>query len=362
MEGLFLPNYTIGHDAYDYVDEICGDYGSSAVIIAGKKSLEASRGFLLNSLKDIKIVDEIYYGGVASYENVDILKNMESVKKADMVFAIGGGRSLDTSKTLCDIISKPLFAFPTLASNCASVTSLSVMYHNDDSFKDLYSQNRPPIHTFINTEVILHSPERFFIAGIGDASSKQYETIFSTRNQSLDYKNFLGYEIIKECTNDIMKYSLEAYNDFKNKKITDNLNRIILHIIYTTGLTSVMMRDDFHISLPHAIYNGLTKIKRIGETFFHGELVAYGVLLLLIMDKQLDKFEKAFNFNKTLSLPTSIKKLGIENISLENKELNEVLDGAFNSKDLDISPYTINKEMIIKAMLELEDYNINKIL
>ncbi|WP_157147224.1 iron-containing alcohol dehydrogenase family protein [Brachyspira pilosicoli] len=362
MESLFLPNYTIGSDAYNYIDDICKNYGSNAVIISGKKSLNASRDILLKSLKNINVTAEIYYGGVASYENVEMLKNIKEIKEADMVFAVGGGRCVDTVKTLCDMINKPLFTFPTLASNCAAVTSLSVMYNSDDSYKNLYTQKRPAIHTFINTDIILNSPERYFIAGMGDALSKQYETLFSTRNEVFDYKNFLGYEIIKECSNDIIKYSLKAFNDFKNKKPTDDFNRVVLHIVYTTGLTSVTMRDDYHISLPHAVYNGLTRIKEIGENFFHGELVAYGILLLLTMDKKFDELEKVFNFNKSLSLPTSIKAIGIKDISLENEELSKVLEGAYVSKDLEVSPYPITKDMIINAMLELEEYNIKKAL
>ena len=80
------------------------------------------------------------------------------------------------------------------------------------------------------------------------------------------------------------------------------------------------------------------------------------------MDKKIDELEKVFNFNKSLSLPTSIKAIGIKDISLENKELSKVLDGAYASKDLEVSPYPITKDMIINAMLELEEYNIKKAL
>ena len=121
------------------------------------------------------------------------------------------------------------------------------MYNQDGSFKDLFHQKKPPIHTFINSDIILNSPERYFIAGIGDAASKQYETEFSIRNENLDYNNFLGYQIIKNCSNDIIKNAVQSLNDFRNKKSSDILERIILHIIYTTGLTSVTMKDDYHI-------------------------------------------------------------------------------------------------------------------
>lgn len=364
IKNLFLPNYSIGIDAYKNIEEICINYGKKAVIIGGEKSISVSKDGIIKNVKNIKINGILHYGGVASYENVDILKNKNEVKDADMIFAVGGGKSLDTSKTLADLINKPIFTFPTLASNCASVTSLSVMYNADGSFKDLFYQKKPPIHTFIDSNIILNSPERYFIAGIGDAASKQYETEFSIRNENLDYNNFLGYQIIKNCSNDIMEFAVQSLNDFRDKKSNEILNRIILHIIYTTGLTSVTMKDDYHISLAHAMYNGLTKIKSISEKLFHGEMVAYGILLLLTLDNKNEDRNKVFNLSKSLGLPTSLKDIGIindkEDISLNNENLNSALEGAIAAKDLNISPYKIDKEMILKAMIDLENYNISK--
>lgn len=231
IKNLILPNYSIGIDAYKNIEEICINYGKKAVIIGGEKSISVSKESILKNLNKIKINGILHYGGEASYENVDILKNKKEVKEADIIFAVGGGKSIDTSKTLSETINKPLFAFPTLASNCASATSLSVMYNQDGSFKDLFHQKKPPIHTFINSDIILNSPERYFIAGIGDAASKQYETEFSIRNENLDYNNFLGYQIIKNCSNDIIKNAVQSLNDFRNKKSSDILERVILHII-----------------------------------------------------------------------------------------------------------------------------------
>ena len=352
-ENLFLPNFSIGRDVYKNIYDICSNYGKKAVIISGKKSLQASIELILNNIKDISITGMLHYRGNSTFENAEFLKEKKAVMEADMIFAVGGGRALDTSKVLADMIDKPIFTFPTLASNCAAVTSLSVVYYNDGSFREMYNVKRPPLHTFINTDIILNSPENYFIAGISDALSKQYEALLYTRNENLNYRNFLGIEVIKNCSNDILKYYSEAVNDFRNKKSTDALNRVILHIIYTVGLTSVMIKDNYHISL----HNGLTKLKRIGEKLLHGELVSYGILLLLTMDKQYDAREDIFKFNKFMSLPTCLKDIGINNLSLEDEDINIALDGTLALNDLNISSYKADKEMLLKAIIDLEEYN-----
>ena len=63
-----------------------------------------------------------------------ILCHLKTVRNADMLFAIGGGKATDTVKTLADMTGKPVFTFPTIASNCSSCTSVSIMYKNNGIF------------------------------------------------------------------------------------------------------------------------------------------------------------------------------------------------------------------------------------
>lgn len=48
-----------------------------------------------------------------------------------MVFAVGGGRAIDTCKTLCDMEISLFFLFPTIASNCSPVTAVCVIYDDE---------------------------------------------------------------------------------------------------------------------------------------------------------------------------------------------------------------------------------------
>ena len=69
------------------------------------------------------------------------------MKQADMIFAVGGGRACDTGKYLANELDKPLFCFPTVASNCAAVTAISVIYHPDGSFANTTIPKQRTIHS-----------------------------------------------------------------------------------------------------------------------------------------------------------------------------------------------------------------------
>ena len=130
---VYLPSYSIGEDVYKRVPQICSNYGKTAIVIGGEISLSKVKDKLLTAMKgtDINLLDFIWYGGNATRENIERLKNMKTVQRADMIFAVGGGKSMDTCKALADMIKKPVFTFPTIASNCAPVTALCILYGKD---------------------------------------------------------------------------------------------------------------------------------------------------------------------------------------------------------------------------------------
>ena len=97
-----------------------------------KKIREAVEG------SSVEIIGTLRYGGESSYENVDKLIKSAEVEEADMIFAVGGGKALDTCKCIGDKISKPVFTFPTIASNCSCCTSVSIMYSEDGVFLHPY--------------------------------------------------------------------------------------------------------------------------------------------------------------------------------------------------------------------------------
>lgn len=351
LYSIFLPSYSIGDDVYKKIPGICEAYGKKAVVIGGKTAIAKARESLFEGTKDsnIEIVDFVWFGGDSSYENVEMLKGNLAVKNADMVFAVGGGRSIDTSKTLCDQIAKPLFTFPTIASNCAPITTVAVIYDCNHVFKELYFLKKPAIHSFINTKIIAEAPNHFIWAGIGDALSKEYECTFSSRGDEIDHTNLLGIDISRNCVEPLLKYGRKAYDDSKNNIASHELKQVILNIIITTGLVSVLVINDYNSCLAHSIYYGCTMIEHVKKNHLHGELVSYGVLVLLTCDKNYKERDRIYNFNKSIGLPTCLADIGVS-----EKDVDIILDKVMETEDIKHVPYEITRNMIYNAIKDLE--------
>ena len=53
------PNYTIGENAYDEIENVCLKYGKTAIVIGGKTAMSKARPFFVESLKNsnLTIID-----------------------------------------------------------------------------------------------------------------------------------------------------------------------------------------------------------------------------------------------------------------------------------------------------------------
>ena len=81
----------------------------------------------------------------------------------------------------------------------------------------------------------------------------------------------------------------------------------------------------------------------------HGEVVSYGVLNLLLVDKNEEDFEKVYKFSKDVGLPTCLADLEFGKDKLE-----ELAENAVAMKDIEHNPYKITKEMVACSMSKLE--------
>lgn len=359
---ITLPSYSIGTQVYSKIEEICRPFGKTAVAVGGRRGIAAVKAQLLAATADteIEITDFIWYGGEASEENITALAENEQVQNADMVFAIGGGKALDTCKACCERMHKPVFTFPTIASTCAATTAVSILYNSDGTFKAPEFHKAPPQHAFIYTPAIVQAPDKYIWAGMGDTYAKYFEAEMSSRNEALVHYHALGVNVSKMCLEPLLTYGKAAMADIRQNKTSYAAEQVILAIIVTTGIASILLTAehivDYNSGLAHAVFYALTAWEHIEKRHLHGEVVAFGVLILLLTDNNEEMFKTMYAFNRSVDLPTCLA-----DIEMQPSDIPQLAKAAAKMKDIEHNPYSITEEMLLKAFEQLDYYNQKQI-
>ena len=344
-----LPSYSIGTDCYRQIPYVTRFFGRTAVVIGGKTAMEKAKPALLEGISgsNVDLLDFVWYGGDSTYENGDALIEKAVVRSADMIFGVGGGRACDTAKYVADKLDKPLFTFPTVASNCASVTAISVIYNPDGSFREYYYP-KLAIHGFINSGIIARTPEPLLWAGIGDALSKECEAVFSSKDDALSHTPLMGRQLSGICTDPLVEYGAKALASIRSNTPSFELDQVTLDIIISTGIVSNMTTTEqdyyYNSTLAHCVYYGSTVTQK-GHQHLHGEVVSLGVLCLLEYAGDEKEFDRIMGFNHSIGLPVCF-----DDVEIEESEFDRMADKFVTTTEWAHLPAGVTREDFLEAM------------
>ena len=384
-----FANYTIGEEAYQKVNEVCVQYGTKALLIGGELALKAGKEKLERAIegidekqiskqinqklrmtaygdekntgesnsamnenpKKVQIVDTILFGTDCTYARMEELARYAKSCGAEMIFGMGGGKALDTAKGTAEKAGLPVFTFPTIAATCAATTALSVVYKEDGNFDSFYFYDKPARHSFIDTEIIACAPERYLRAGMGDTLGKYFECHFAARGDELHHSSALGREISNMCYLPLLTYGEEAMKECRENHAGVALQQAVLANIVSTGLVSLMVLDEYNCAIAHSVYYGLVLLPGFEEENLHGDVVAYGVLVQLMVDGEEQQAKEMKIFLKKLGIRTTLAEMGA---LLDKEALKDVLKETVTGPDMEHIPYEVTEDMIYEALVKVE--------
>lgn len=357
MRNIQMSDYTVGEDCFDAIPAALASYrAKSVVLVGGKRALSAAAPMILKVMDgtDIEVLDTIVYGTDSTESTIAALEANPSFQQADVAFAIGGGKAIDTVKTASIATKKTVFSVPTICSNCSSATAIAVVYHDDHSLK-CYSYPDAPAHIFINPAIIASAPQEYFWAGIGDALSKQPEVEYATSAGNLTHTGALGLALAHTCSAPLFTYGEQGLADVRNNTASEAVKQIALDIVVNTGYVSNLTNQpDFYYnsSLAHAFYNATTGVPRGGKTHLHGEVVSFGVLVLLSYIGDQEGLARYAALNKKLGLPTTLAEL-----DLSEEHLPGIVELAHNTNEWKQgNPQPFEDEKFVEAIKAADAY------
>ena len=237
---------------------------------------------------------------------------------AQVVLGIGGGKVLDVAKAVSVAIKAFTILMPTVVSSDAPSTSFSVIYTEQGS--PLYGRHydRTPDLIVVDSQIIAAAPERYFIAGMGDALSTVFEAraCHASDSANLVYcseggfrATILGREVAEVCYKTLLKDGKNAVWAVRRHAVTEALE----NIIEVNTLMSSLGVENNGCAAAHSIFDALGSLPQ-GNASLHGEKVAFGVICQLVIENAASKqMEEVLEFCTSVGLPVTLEELGIPN-------------------------------------------------
>ena len=129
------------------------------------------------------------------------------------------------------------------------------------------------------------------------------------------------------------------------------LEQAVLANIVSTGLVSLLVLDEYNCAIAHSVYYGLVLLPGFEEENLHGDVVAYGVLVQLMVDGEKDKAGEMKDFLQKLGIRTTLAEMGAPT---GREALSAVLKETVTGPDMEHIPYEVTEDMIYEAMCRVE--------
>ena len=270
------------------------------------------------------------FGGECCTEEIERVTDLVRKASADVVVAVGGGKTIDTAKLAAIATGARIVVVPTIASTDAPCSAIAVRYSREGIYQESHFLPRNPDLVVIDSAVVAAAPARFLVAGIGDALSTFVEARSNLDSQSGNFVRpglpapLAGIAIAKACHEILFRDGLAAKLAVERGALTPAVE----NIIEANTLLSGLGFENCGVSAAHGIHDGLTALPATRK-FYHGEKVAFGVLCLLMLEgRPLEEIAETARFCRSLGLPVTLADLDLADATPE--DLLKVAKGSLN--------------------------------
>lgn len=344
-------------EVLDSLNERLNAHGIRKVLLVhGTTSWEIAQPYLSAFLESDFEIELSAFNGECTYEEVDRIAAFASETKADAIIGVGGGKLADTVKyAAARSHGVDSVLIPTLASNCAPWTPLSVMYSADGVCLGYDKHPKQVAILLIEPQLVLDSPANYFIARVADTLAKWYESdvILSQPEHQTNAFLLMARAAALNCKNNIVQHGEQAVADIKSQSLTPAFIQVVETIISVSGLVGGLGDGYARTTIGHAVHDKITVFPET-HAYLHGEKVAYGVLVQLAFEDNWSEIDQLTAFYSELQLPKSLADLKLS--YLTNDQLEAFAGEVVQDASLVESGYPISQKKLAQAIVALEEY------
>lgn len=344
--------YTQGKDATEALGSEMKQLGldGPALIVAGQSAVRLLSETWSRSLGGKRIHFEVHrFGGECSTAEIERVMAAARHANAQVIIGAGGGKVLDTARAAADGLNLAVVNCPTVASSDAPCSALSVIYTEQGVFQEYRFYRKNPDLVLVDTQVIAQAPVRLLVAGMGDALATMFEARTCVEGRVKNMRGGASTEsalaLADLCYNTLLRDGLQARLANETRAVTPALERLIEANTLLSGLGF----ESSGLAAAHAIHNGLTTAAPT-HAYFHGEKVAFGVLVQLVLEgKPRQVIEEVMRFSTEVGLPTSLAHVGLDEPSAETLERIAMRSTA-EGETIHNEPFDVLPGMVVDAI------------
>ena len=361
-DGESVPRVMIAPQRYIQGEGVIDHLGRYMLLLNSQRAgvLASSRGHgaegahVMDSLRQRNIAGvATTFDGECSREEVD--NQVEALKgeNIDCLIAVGGGKCVDAGKCIAYRLDIPVVIVPTLASNDAPCSALSVMYSVEGVQNGVEYFPDSPALVVVDTGVVAKASERFLVAGMGDAMATWYEAKACLANP--EGRNCVGSRptlacaaMGETCAHTLYEYGVAASASVVANRCDDAVERVV----EANTLISGIGFESGGCAAAHAVAVAYTHVREVHDNYLHGEMVAMGTLAHLMMEENQDA-RKAAEFFARVGLPIHLGQLSLT--KEDNEDIDTVTEAAMATAIMHNMPMTVTPELIRSSILSAHE-------
>jgi glycerol dehydrogenase len=305
--------YIQGVGVLDHIGRYLGLLSAKRTGILISKRGQGADGIRVTDSLASKKIDHVIatFGGECSLPEIEQHVANLAGQKLDCLIAVGGGKCVDAGKCIAFRLGIPVVVVPTLASNDAPCSALSVLYdtHGVSSGAEFFPDN--PAMVIVDTGVVAAASERYLVAGMGDAMATWYEARVCLNNPKASTMvgarpTLASCAMGEICAHTLFKQGEQAANAVAAHEVNEALE----NVVEANTLLSGIGFESGGLALAHAIAQSLTAVPVAHDNYLHGEHVAIGTLVQLMMEEDADA-KRVAEFFARVGLPIHLGQMSL---------------------------------------------------
>lgn len=315
---------------------------ATPLVITDKTVQRVSKPFLPAGF--YQRIPPILFTGANTFAEAKRIIAIAKRKNADGVVALGGGQLMDNAKLVADAVSAKLINIQTVPSNCAALTTKSIVYNERHEMVANVRITNPVTAVLLEPRLLKEAPQEYVASGIGDTLAKYYEIRRRLPKGKLNLATEQAARyFIDRCRSEMLK--ITNFRKLGGDELLNFLDTIFLFAASVDGFADLNGRS----VAAHTFYNAYVRVKHPAK-FTHGVIVALGNLVQVLLEDDYELVEEIRDFYPRVGLPLTLADLAVT--EGESRQIAEIMTAKDNVRMQSIFP-NITVEQINAVFVQL---------